>query len=54
MKSAFLWFGTMDDRQIEPNGALYSWRGVGAPLLHDYGYTISNGPAFSPDGHTLY
>jgi sugar lactone lactonase YvrE len=49
-----LWFDTMDDRQVEPNGALYSWDGAGAPVVHDRGYIISNGPAFSPDGRTLY
>jgi len=49
-----LWFGTMDDRHVDAHGALYSWNGTGAPVLHDDGYVISNGPAFSPDGRTLY
>ena len=49
-----LWFGTMDDGCTEAHGALYSWNGAGAPVLHDDGYVISNGPAFSPDGRTLY
>jgi len=49
-----LWFGTMDDRCRLPNGSLYSWSGAGAPVLHDGGYVISNGPAFSPAGRTFY
>lgn len=48
------WAGTMDDREEEPLGALYrldpdeSWTRV------DDGYQVTNGPAFSPDGRTLY
>ena len=49
-----LWFGTMDDGCALPNGSLYSWAGTGAPVAHDNGYAISNGPAFSPDGRTFY
>jgi sugar lactone lactonase YvrE len=48
------WAGTMDDGETEPSGALYrldpdlGWRQL------DAGYVITNGPAFSPDGRTLY
>ena len=49
-----LWFGSMDGREIEPNGGLYFWDGKTAPLLRDAGYEISNGPAFSPDGKIFY
>ena len=48
-----LWFGTMDDDEVSPNGALYRF---GATGLHrcDDDYVITNGPATSPDGRTLY
>jgi xylono-1,5-lactonase len=48
------WAGTMDDREEESRGTLYrldpglSWAAV------DGGYMVTNGPAFSPDGRTLY
>lgn len=49
-----LWFGTMDDLQTEASGGLYSWHGAGAPIAHDQDFVISNGPAHSPDGRTMY
>ena len=48
------WAGTMDRREQEANGALYrldpdlSWTRI------DGGYRVTNGPAFSLDGRTLY
>lgn len=48
-----LWFGSMDDGETRPSGALYCWQG-GAITRHDDGICITNGPAVSPDGHTLY
>ncbi|MDE0942682.1 MAG: SMP-30/gluconolactonase/LRE family protein, partial [Alphaproteobacteria bacterium] len=48
------WAGTMDDSESNPTGALYrsdpdlSWS------RPDDGYVVTNGPTFSPDGHTLY
>ena len=48
------WAGTMDDREQDTRGALYrldpdlSWRFI------DDGYMVTNGPAFSPDGRTMY
>lgn len=48
------WAGTMDDHEKDPSGVLYrldpdlSWRSL------DDGYVVTNGPAFSPDGRTLY
>jgi sugar lactone lactonase YvrE len=49
-----LWFGSMDDREEAATGRLYRWsRGV----LHETGLdpvVITNGPAFSPCGRTLY
>jgi sugar lactone lactonase YvrE len=51
--SGRLWFGSMDDEEYRPSGMLYRfYRGSLAPM--DSGYVITNGPAFSPDGQTLY
>ena len=49
-----IWAGTMDDGEREATGALYrldpdlDWQRM------DKGYTVTNGPAFSPDYRTLY
>ena len=49
-----LWFGTMHDSEAGATGTLYSWTGAGDPAAHDGDYGITNGPAISPDGRTLY
>lgn len=49
-----LWFGSMDDAEGAPNGALYVWNGQGTPQRRDDGIPITNGPSMSPDGRTLY
>ncbi|MCE2579844.1 SMP-30/gluconolactonase/LRE family protein [Komagataeibacter sp. FNDCR1] len=53
-----LWFGTMDDGEASPSGALYcvTREGDGALRIvrQDEGYVVTNGPALSPDGQTLY
>jgi D-xylonolactonase len=52
--SGRLWFGTMHEDARTPGGALYS---LGSEqILHrkDSGYVVTNGPAVSPDGRTLY
>lgn len=52
-----LWFGTMDDGEGTPSGALYSMtrQAHGLDLLrHDEGYVVTNGPGISPDGTRLY
>ena len=49
-----LWFGTMHDGENAATGSLYSWTGPGDPILRDTDYSITNGPAVSPDGRTLY
>lgn len=49
----FLWFGSMDDNEEEPSGALYQLHESGC-VRRDPGYVVSNGPAESPDGKTLY
>lgn len=48
-----LWFGSMDDRERAPTGTLYCYDRAGARPV-DQGYVITNGPAASPDGATLY
>jgi sugar lactone lactonase YvrE len=48
-----LWFGTMDDEESQPTGALWCLdRGV----LHHMGgeAVVTNGPAITRDGRTLY
>ena len=49
-----LWFGSMDDGQAQPTGALYRLDRHGVLMRADDGYIITNGPAISPDGKTLY
>jgi sugar lactone lactonase YvrE len=48
-----IWFGTMDSAEISPTGAVHVYDGR---TLHTVGgnCTITNGPALSPDGRTLY
>ena len=48
-----LWFGTMDDDEVNPTGALYRFDARGLQRCDD-GYVITNGPATSPNGKTLY
>ena len=49
-----LWFGTMRIDETGNAGRFYRWVAGGAPEVVDDGYGVSNGPAFSPDGRTLY
>ncbi len=54
-----LWFGTSNTRDAErdldrPDGKLYRWAGAGVPEVVETGYRLPSGPAFSPDGRTLY
>ena len=48
-----LWFGSMHDAEEAPSGALYRFDGAAVARM-DAGYVITNGPALSPDGRTLY
>jgi D-xylonolactonase len=48
-----VWFGSMDDTEENPTGALYC-RDRGILREQDRNYVITNGPAMSPDGKTLY
>lgn len=50
-----LWFGSMDDGEVSPTGRL--WRldpGGPSAASQDGPYVVTNGPAISPDGGTLY
>jgi xylono-1,5-lactonase len=49
-----LWVGTSHIRETDPRGALWCVDRNGAATLVDVGFPISNGPAFSPDGLTMY
>jgi sugar lactone lactonase YvrE len=49
-----LWFGTMDDDESKPTGSLYRAGPDCALVAADRDYIITNGPAMSPDGRTLY
>ena len=48
------WVGSMDDDEKRATGALHRIDGDRKVQLMDDGYIASNGPAFSPDGRTLY
>ena len=53
-RSGRFWAGTMDRHEREASGSLYrldpdrSWQRI------DSGYKVTNGPAFSRDGRTMY
>jgi D-xylonolactonase len=49
-----LWFGSMDAGESKPTGSLYRIDSYGNLTNADSGYVITNGPAISPDGKTLY
>ncbi|MEV7870767.1 SMP-30/gluconolactonase/LRE family protein [Streptomyces sp. NPDC088124] len=49
-----MWAGTMAYNAAEGSGALHRWDADGSVTCVLDGLTIPNGPAFSPDGHTLY
>lgn len=48
------WAGTMDDAEVAASGALYRFAADHSWTRIDDGYRVTNGPAFSPDGATLY
>ena len=49
-----LWFGTMDEGESDATGSFYRLDPDGTCTRMDQDYTVSNGPAFSRDGRTLY
>ena len=53
-RRGYLWFGTMPRNAQGDTGALYRLDPGGQVSIHDAGYNVSNGPAFSPDGKFLY
>jgi sugar lactone lactonase YvrE len=48
------WAGTMDDSEQASTGALYRLVAGKDPARIDDGYRVTNGPAFSPEGDTMY
>lgn len=48
------WIGTYDAAEKSPRGILYRINNALNVAVGDSGYIICNGPAFSPDGGTLY
>jgi sugar lactone lactonase YvrE len=49
-----LWLGNCDKPEKEPRAVLYCIERDGTYRLADAGFLVANGPAFSPDGSTLY
>lgn len=49
-----LWFGTMDDGEREKSGAFYRYADGELRAVGIDNVAITNGPAISPDGRTLY
>jgi len=49
-----LWFGTMDDGERAVTGRIYRLGADGRCVAETAAVSISNGPAVSPDGRTLY
>lgn len=52
--SGRLWFGTMDDQETDKTGAFYCFAGGRISQTGIGGMVVTNGPAVSPDGKTLY
>lgn len=49
-----LWFGTMDNGEAAATGSFYCFRNGETISTGISGISITNGPAISPDGRTLY
>lgn len=49
-----LWFGTMDDHETAETGTIWRLGADGSCVAESPNYSITNGPALSPDGRTLY
>lgn len=52
--SGHLWFGTMDDAEEAESGCIHRLEADGACRRMTRDVAITNGPAVSPDGRTLY
>jgi xylono-1,5-lactonase len=48
------WGGTMDFDCVAPTGALYCYSADGGCTRHELGFAVTNGPAWSLDGRTLF
>jgi len=48
-----IYFGTMHDEETDESGAFWRWDGRELTQFHS-GIVVTNGPAFSHDGRTLY
>ncbi len=48
-----IYFGTMHDDEKEESGSFWRWDGKELSEFHS-GFIVTNGPAFSQDGQTLY
>lgn len=53
-RSGRFWAGTMDGTEKAAQGSLYRLDPDLSLTLVDEGYSVTNGPAFSPDGRTMY
>lgn len=49
-----IWFGSMDDGESAATGRFYRWDGRSVEETGIAAVPITNGPAMSPDGSTLY
>jgi sugar lactone lactonase YvrE len=49
-----LWFGTLNEHETDPTGRLFRCRVGRIEVADEEGYVVTNGPAMSPDGRTLY
>lgn len=49
-----IWAGTMDAAEVAETGSLYCLDTNLGVTRVDSGYRVTNGPAFSPDGATMY
>lgn len=49
-----VWFGSMDDGETRPSGRVYRFDGAAVRPTAIPAVPITNGPAISPDGGTLY
>lgn len=49
-----VWFGSMDDGESQTTGRVYRWDGQRVTATGIDPVCITNGPAVSPDGRTLY
>ncbi len=49
-----LWIGTVHVPETDPEGSFYRVGADGGHAVIETGFVVPNGPAFSPDGRTLY